>query len=189
MGLLGNGRPRWLYVLAGLLTLLSLIAPRGDGPPVTTLAWLWPVLLWAELSTRSQTFHTKTLVYATPEPRRTQFWLPWLAGVLLALTATSALSLKALASGDLLSWLGILMGTLFVPSLALACGVWSGNGRLFLVLYLLWWLSAAVGNRWFDFMAINAETAVSGVPLLYLAAAVCLLLLAYIGQRSNDLTG
>ncbi|MAT99806.1 MAG: hypothetical protein CL608_21915 [Anaerolineaceae bacterium] len=181
--LLLNGRPRWLYALAGLLTLLSLAAPPGDGPPVAALAWLWPVLLWAELGTRTQTFHTQTLVYAAPEPRRAQFWLPWLAGVLLALMATVGLGLKALAAGDLLQWLGILTGTLFVSSLALACGVWSGNGRLFQVLYLLWWLSAAVGNRWLDFMAFNPETAAAGIPLAYLLLAGALLGLAWLAEK------
>jgi len=181
--LLLNGRPRWFYALAGLLTLFSLVAPPGDGPPVAALAWLWPVLLWSELGTRSQTFHTQTLVYAAPEPRRAQFWLPWLAGVLLGLVATAVLGLKALAGGDVLQWLGVLTGALFAPSLALACGVWSGNGRLFQVLYLLWWLSAAVGNRWLDFMAFNPETAAARVPLVYLLLAGALLGLAWLAEK------
>ena len=186
MGLLWHGRARWLYALAGLLTLLSLIAPRGDGPPIAALAWLWPVLLWAELGTRSHTFHTKTLIYATPEPRRAQFWLPWLAGIVLGLAATAALSLKALASGDLLQWLGILIGVVFAPSLAIACGVWSGNGRLFQVLYLVWWLAAAVGNSWLDFMAFNPGTAVSGMPLVYLLLALALISLAWLAEKRAE---
>lgn len=172
------GRPRWLYAAAAFVTLISLIAPAGDGPPLAALVWVWPLLLWSELGTRHRTFHTQTLLYAAPEPRRAQFWMPWLAGVLLAFAATSLLGLKAVASGDVLQWLGILTGVLFVPSLALACGVWSGNGRLFQIIYLLWWFSGAVGNTWLDFMAFRAEPAAAGVTVLYLLLAGVLLMTA-----------
>jgi hypothetical protein len=174
------GRPRWFYAAVTIITLLSIAAPPGDGPPIAALVWVWPLLLWSELGTRSRTFHTQALMYAAPEPRRAQFWTPWLAGVLLALLATAVLSLKALTSGDISQLLGILTGALFVPSLALACGVSSGNGRLFQVVYLLWWFSAAVGNIWLDFMAYSPETVASGVPLLYLVTAVILLGLAWL---------
>jgi hypothetical protein len=99
--------------------------------------------------------------------------------------ATAVLSVKALAAGDILQWLGILTGTLFVPSLALACDVGSGNGRLFQVVYLLWWFSAAVGNTWLDFMAYSADSAVTGVPIIYLATAVGLLGLGWLMERNT----
>lgn len=179
------GRPRWFYAAVVFITLLSTVAPPGDGPPVATLAWVWPLLLWSELGTRNRTFRTQTLMYAVPEPRRTQFWIPWLAGVLLALAATVVLSLKALVGGDILQWLGILVGTMFVPSLALLCGIGSGNGRLFQVIYLLWWFSAAVGNVWFDFMSYSAGTATSGIPLFYLASTAVLLGMALLMERNT----
>lgn len=182
LALLRHGRSRWLLAAAVIATLLSLAAPPGDGPPVGVLVWLWPVLLWSELGTRSQTYHTRTLVYAAPQPRRAQFWAAWLAGVLLALAATAVPGLRALVSGDILQWLGILVGALFVPSLALACGVWSGNGRFFQVLYLLIWFSAAGGNRWLDFMAFHPETAAAGTPFGFLAAAAGLVAVALVGD-------
>lgn len=182
LGLMLHGRPYWLYGTAALITLIGVAAPVGDGPPVAALAWLWPLLLWAELGTRSRTYHTHTLVFAAPEPRRAQFWAPWLAGVALALAATAVLVFKAVASGSITQGLGMLIGALFVPSLALACGVWSGNGRLFQVVYLLWWFSAAVGNTWLDFMAYGEVTAAAGTPLVYLCLAVLLLLAAYMGE-------
>ncbi|HRQ40598.1 MAG TPA: hypothetical protein PLD25_22005 [Chloroflexota bacterium] len=180
--LLVHGRSRWLVLAAVVATLLSLVAPPGDGPPVAVLAWLWPVLLWSELGTRTHTHHTQTLVYAAPQPRRAQFWAAWLAGVVLALAATAVLGLKAVAGGDIGQWLGILTGALFVPSLALACGVWSGNGRFFQVIYLLAWFAAAGGNRWLDFMAFHPETAAAGMPLGFLAAAAGLVAVAWLGE-------
>ena len=184
LALLVHGRSRWLLAAAVVATLLSLAAPAGDGPPVAVLAWLWPVLLWAELGTRTRTHHTRTLVYAAPQPHRAQFWAAWLAGVLLALAATAVLGLKALAAGDLGQWLGIVSGAVFAPSLALACGAWSGNGRLFQVVYLLIWFSAAGGNRWLDFMAFHPETAAAGIPLIFLATAVGLVAVAWAAERS-----
>lgn len=186
LALLRHGRSRWLLAAAGLATLFSLVAPPGDGPPVGALVWLWPVLLWSELGTRTQTHRTRTLVYATPEPRRAQFWAAWLAGVTLALAATAVPGLRALVNGNVLQWLGMLVGALFAPSLALACGVWSGNGRFFQVLYLLGWFSAAGGNRWLDFMAFHAETAAAGIPLVYLVAATAAIGLAWLREIRNE---
>ena len=185
LALLVHGRSRWLLAAAGVATLFSLVAPPGEGPPVAALVWLWPVLLWSELGTRTRTYRTHTLVYAAPQPRRAQFWAAWLAGVALALAATAVLSLRALAGGEITQWLAVLAGALFAPSLALACGVWSGNGRLFQVVYLLVWFVAASGNRWLDFMAIQAETAVSGVPLFYLAAAAVAVGLAWLAETGD----
>lgn len=186
LALLRHGRSRWLLAAAIVATLLSLTAPPGDGPPVGGLVWIWPVLLWSELGTRAQTFHTQTLVYAAPQPRRAQFWAAWLAGVTLALAATAVPGLRALVSGNDLQWLGILVGALFAPSLALACGVWSSNGRFFQVLYLLIWFSAAGGNRWLDFMAFHPETAVAGIPFGFLAAAVGLVAVAWVGGVRHE---
>jgi len=186
LGLLRHGRSRWLLAAAVVATLLSVVAPPGDGPPVGALVWIWPVLLWSELGTRTQTYRTRTLVYAAPQPRRAQFWAAWLAGVTLALGATAVLGLRTLVNGDVLQWLGMLVGALFAPSLALACGVWSGNGRFFQVLYLLGWFSAAGGNRWLDFMAFHAETAAAGIPLVYLVAAMIAIGLAWLREIRNE---
>ncbi len=186
LALLVHGRSRWLLAAAVIATLLSLVAPPGDGPPVGVLVWLWPVLLWSELGTRTRTHHTQTLVYAAPQPRRAQFWAAWLAGVTVALAATAVPGLRALLSGDGLQWLGIVVGALFAPSLALACGVWSGNGRFFQVLYLLIWFSAAGGNHWLDFMAFHPETTAAGMPFGFLAAAVVLMAMAWVGDVMRD---
>jgi hypothetical protein len=184
--LLLRGRSRWLLAGALLATLFSLVAP-GGGPPVAALAWLWPVLLWSELGTRTRAYCTHTLVYAAPEPRRAQFWVAWLAGVALALAATAVLGLRILASGEIVQWAGLVVGALFAPSLALACGMWSGNGRLFQVAYLFGWFAAASGNQWLDFMAFRSETAAAGMPLLYLILTVVLVGVAWLKETSGDL--
>lgn len=182
VALLVHGRSRWLWAAAGIATLLSVVAPPGQGPPVAALAWLWPVLLWSELGTRTRTYRTRGLVYAAPQPHRAQFWAAWLAGVVLALAATAVLGLRTLAGGELMQWLGIIVGALFAPSLALAFGLWSGNGRLFQVVYLLGWFAAAGGNQWLDFMALNPETA-AGTTLIYLSLAAAALGLAWVAEK------
>ena len=120
-------------------------------------------------------FHIQRLAHVAmlPPPRLT-------IGVILTLAATAVPGLRTLISGNGLQWLGILVGALFVPSLALACGVWSGNGRFFQVIYLLAWFAAAGGNRWLDFMASHPETAAAGIPLGFLAAAVGLVAVAWV---------
>ena len=45
-----------------------------------------------------------------------------------------------------------------------------------------WLVLAAGGNRWLDFMAFHPETAAAGIPLGFLAAAIGLVAVAWLGE-------
>jgi hypothetical protein len=49
------------------------------------------------------------------------------------------LGFRLLIGGDWPGFSGWLAGALFVPTFALALGVWSGSSKLFEALYTLWW--------------------------------------------------
>jgi hypothetical protein len=80
----------------------------------------------------------------------------------------------------LLAWF---VGALFTPSLALALGVWVGNGRAFELAYALFWYIGVV-NRVpaFDYAGVTAESLAMGMPLVYLGISAGLMVLAVIGR-------
>jgi hypothetical protein len=72
---------------------------------------------------------------------------------------------------------------LFIPSLALALGVWSSSNKLFEVLYMvLWYVGPVNQTPYLDFMG-TGELVSMGVLSIYWIGTVVLLGLAALGRR------
>jgi hypothetical protein len=83
-----------------------------------------------------------------------------------------------------------LIGALFIPTFALALGVWSGSGKPFEILYtLLWYVGPLHAIPQLDFMGSAPATAATRYPLFYLLLTGALVLTALAGRarqlRSN----
>lgn len=102
-------------------------------------AWLWPLLIWSKMGVRESLQRTGPLVFSCPRPLRRQFVALWLSGVLIAMVTGSGLALRFLLAGDMTSLAALAAGAVFVPSLALALGVWTESSRAFEALYTVWW--------------------------------------------------
>lgn len=77
----------------------------------------------------------------------------------------------------------LVAGALFIPSLALALGIWSGGSKTFEVIYVVWWyIGPAHQIPGLDFMG---TTAASSSPAVYSMAAVLLLMAAYWRRRQS----
>ena len=205
LSFLGEQRPRWRFLrilLAELRLMLKgqrawwfiiaigLIAAMLASPLdilqtyLLPLASLWPILVWSGMGSREKRHQTEDIVLSIAHPLRRQLPAIWLAGVLVAMTATGGAALRLAFHGQrehVLAW-GI--GVLFVPSLALALGVWSGGSKLFEVVYvILWYVGLMSQMPLFDYMGITNEAVIMGIPLYYLALTVLLLGLSLIGRR------
>lgn len=149
--LLVRGLSFWWYVVAAGLWIFQLFADTKGQSIAVGLAWIWPMLQWSQLGTREAVCATEQFIYPTLHPIRRQFVAQWLAGVLLAV---------ATAGGSLVHWAvagnpngieGILVGAVFVPTLAIACGALSGTTRLFEIAYLVLWYLGPMNRTPFDF--------------------------------------
>lgn len=188
LALLFKGVSRWWYagalVLAALCLFVPLAAVRGVLLP---LAAIWPLLVWSALGWRELRHGTAALLFSAPRPLRRQLLATWLAGVLLAVAATGTYGLRVALAGDpgaLASWLA---GALFIPSLALACGVWTGGGKLFEVAFLaLWYVGPLQRVPALDLLGAVPDA--RAAHAVFLALALALLALAYAG-RARQLRG
>ena len=89
------------------------------------------------MGTREERQRTGLLLFSTAHPLRRELPACWLAGVIVAaLTGSgSALRFAFVRDGSgLAAWA---VGALFIPTLALALGVWTGGSKLFGVVYML----------------------------------------------------
>jgi MYXO-CTERM domain-containing protein len=86
-------------------------------------------------------------------------------------------------SSDRRSVAAWLAGALFIPSLALALGIWSGGSKTFEAIYVAWWyIGPAHQIPGLDFMG---TTPASSSPAAYSMAAALLLVAAYWRRRQS----
>ncbi len=178
------GRRWWWYAVAAGLFIGGLVAPDpGTRHSFGLAGWLWPVLLWSQLGAREAHFATKSLIFCSARALERQLPAAWLAGVLVSLLTGAGPAIRLLFSGDARSLAAWFAGALFIPSLALALGVWSDSSKPFEALYTAWWyVGPANATPGLDFMGATPR---SSAPLTYLVATAILLAVCFIGRRSQ----
>jgi hypothetical protein len=182
-----KGQKWWWYGGAALLVALSAALPGAQARGVALcVAWIWPVLLWSTMGVREKRDQTSQLLFSAPHPIARQLLAVWCAGVVLALITGSGFALRLVLGGN---WRGLgawLIGAVFIPTFALALGVWSGTSKPFEILYtLLWYLGPMHATVPLDFMGSAPATAFTRVPLIYLALAAGMAVAALAGRQKQ----
>ena len=180
MKLLLKGQRWWWYLVAGGLIVASLTnTPEITRTIILPMAWGWPILLWSSLGNRENRHGTWQLTFSSAFPLQRQLPAQWLAGFALTLVSASGAILQLGMAGDIASLLAIFAGALFIPSLALALGVWSNGSKVFEIIYILIWYIGPI-NRVpaLDFIGATVESQ----PIAFLLAAIALVAVAVFGR-------
>jgi len=177
-----KGHRWWWYAIAGGIFIASVASPPA-APGAALAALIWPVLVWSQMGTREARFNTTSLIFSAEHSVRRQLPAVWIAGIVVAAVTNSGFAIRLLSAGHrqgLMSWLA---STLFVPSLALAFGVWSNTSKLFEAVYTAWWyVGPAHQTPGLDFLGTTVQSA---RPQLYLAMTLALVVAAYLGRRAK----
>ncbi len=178
--LLIKGQPWWWYAVAGGLFIAGLANPvETSRTYLLPFTWLWPVLIWSGLGNRAIRHNAQQMVFSSAAPLWRQLPASWLAGFLVTLLAGGGVGLRLISAGDSAGLLIWISAALFIPSFALASGVWSRGNKLFEVLYVtMWYLGPMNKIAALDFLGASTD----GYPLAYLGAAFVLVVLAFIGR-------
>ena len=103
--------------------------------------------------------------------------------VAVALAAGVGVAVNLILADDWLYLLAWGTGALFIPTLALALGTWSGSNKLFEVVYMLWWHAGPINRvESLDFMGAGSDLHLSKV-LGYGLVTILLFALALIGRN------
>jgi hypothetical protein len=180
-----GGQPWWWYLGALVWAVAGLLAPvEASREYLLPAAWLWPLLIWSALGTREVQHRTEELVFANPHPLCRQLPATWLSGLIVTLLAGSGVALRLVLAGDWPALLAWAVGALFIPTLALALGVWSGSGKAFEGVYaVLWYVGPVNQLATLDFMGASGKSVAAGVPFYYLALTAILMGLAAVGRK------
>jgi hypothetical protein len=182
--LLLKGQRWWWYAIAGSLFFASIATPldavRGG---VAIAVLIWPVLVWSRMGAREARSNTGSLIFSSERSLQRQLPAVWIAGVVVAAVTNGGLAIRLLIAGDregLLAWVAC---SLFVPSLALTLGIWSGTSKAFEAAYTVWWY-VGPGHHvpGLDFLGASSESA---RPHLFLFLAAALVVAAYLGRRAK----
>jgi hypothetical protein len=101
----------------------------------------------------------------------------------------SGILLRLAMSGDTAGFLSIMAGAVFIPSLAIALGVWSGTSKTFEACYVaFWYIGPANHTPSIDFLATTDAAVSAGTPVVFTIAGVVLFIVA-LGGRWRQITG
>ncbi|MEV0192628.1 hypothetical protein AB0I39_29380 [Kitasatospora purpeofusca] len=168
---------RWWWLAAAGPVLAGLSVPPDTGVgAVLPAAWVWPVLLWSRLGSRSAENDLEVLLGAYPAARA-RLLAEWAAGVLLTALTGAGVLVRLAAAGDTAGVAAWSAGALFIPSLALALGALSRTHRLFQALYLPLWYLVVNQIAAVDFMGAVRRAGHPAGPSPVLVTAVTLSLL------------
>ncbi len=184
--LLLKGQRWWWYAGVAVIAFGALLSP-AEAARLGWLpaAWIWPILIWSNLGIREERHGTSQFVFSAPHPLLRQLPATWLSGFFLSLVTGSGAALTSLRSGDWAALGAWLAGAMFIPSLALALGIWSNSSKLFEVIYVMWWYLGPLHPLevpWLDFVGAGNTAITLGMPLVYLALAALLFGLAVVGR-------
>lgn len=180
-----KGQKWWWYAGALGFIVASAAVPSAEGRGLAlACAWIWPILLWSSMGVRELRDQTSQLLFSAPHPISRQLPAVWLAGVILALLTGSGFGLRLVMGGSIRGLLAWLVGALFIPTLALAMGVWSGSSKLFEIVYtLLWYVGPMHATLQLDFMGSAPGTAMTRMPLFYLLLTLGMVAAALAGRK------
>jgi hypothetical protein len=183
--LLFKGLRWWWWAGAAGFLIATLAAPlEAVQRIVLPLAWMWPMLLWSSLGNREIRWDTTSLLFSAARPLGRQLPATWLAGVALAVLTGSGAAVRLLVAGRWDSLGAWAVGALFIPTLALALGLWSRSSKLFEVLYLLLWYVGPMNQvPAMDYTGATPAGLASGMPLVFLGVTALLMGAAVVGRR------
>jgi hypothetical protein len=175
---------RWWYIVPIGAAFAAFFAPLDAVRSIVLPgAWFWPVLKWSTLGTRESRYGTEGLFYSCPHPLARQLTATWIAGVLLAVLSAGAVVVRFTIAGEMASLGAWCVGAAFIPSVALALGVWTGSGKFFEALYAFACYAVLQRVPVLDFMGAVPEATERGMPAFYAALGAAFLLAAFFGRR------
>jgi hypothetical protein len=182
--LLVKGQRWWWYAGAAGLIIASLVSPTENVRQIVLpIAWAWHILLLSPIGNREARDNVQQLAFSSASPLWRQLPAQWLAGFIVTLIMGSGAALNFMINSNSVGLFALLSGALFIPSLALTLGVWSGTSKPFEIVYLtLWYLGPLNNVPGLDFIGARSN----GHPQIFIPLALALIALTFFG-RSRQL--
>jgi hypothetical protein len=178
--LLLKGQRLWWYlamlgfILAGLFN-----SPEVARQYILPFTWIFPILIWSGLGNREIYNNTQQMVFSSATPLMRQLPAQWVGGFLVTTLTGSGVFINLLTAGDTTGLLAWTSAAIFIPSFALASGVWSNSRKLFEVLYMVVWYVGPLNNiPPVDFLGSNSDGNIG----FFIPFSLALIVAAFVGR-------
>jgi len=179
----------WYAVAAGLVVAQVAVPLEISRGLVLSAAWIWPILIWSALGSREVRFGAEQLLFSCPRILPRQLPAAWLAGAFLTALLGAGTALRLALAGQATALFAWGAGVLFIPSLALALGVWTGTSRFFEGLYTaIWYIGPLNRVPGIDFTGGGSGRLAGRLAWLYLGISATLLAAAFL-RRARQVRG
>lgn len=149
--------------------LISLVLP---------ISWLWCVLVVSQLGILEKQSNTLELITYSKQSSTLQSFACYSASWILLALASVGSVVRFIGSAEWMLLAQLFIATSFTVSLAYFCGSFTGNKRMFEVLYpALWYIGPIQATLYIDFFGVNSQASWQvGVPYFFAAISICLLM-------------
>jgi hypothetical protein len=179
--LLLKGQRWWWYAIAaGFIIACFFGDPKTTRQIILPITWVWPVLIWSAIGNREIHNNVHQLTFSSASPVWRQLPAQWLAGFIVTLLTACGALVRLGMDGDSTTLLAVISGAIFIPSLALASGVWSGTSKLFEILYMAIWYIGPLNHAvpGLDFIG----TISNGYPGFFIPLSIALIAASFMGR-------
>lgn len=178
-----KGTPWWWYLIAIGLVAAEWFVPLSVASLLLACAWVWPLRLWSAMGNRERYYSTDRLIFATAFPLRRHLPAIWLTGVLVTAVIGCGAAGRFILMGNWANVFALTAGIVFIPTLALMLGIWSGGSRLFEVLYMLIWYLGPINHMpMLDFTGMSSAALTLHMPMVYMMSTLVLGVTAVVGR-------
>jgi|GEM_PF-2512262 len=172
----------WYGGLALILALPFTLPAESMLHVLVPIAGMWAVFAHSELGCRDVIHDTTSLMQSTVFGQSQRLFTSWIAAVTIQLLVFSGLIINFAVTGQGTSAIALLVGALFIPTLALFLGQFSSTSRTFEFIYMLIWYAGPIDKTpALDFLGTTIETAAP--PTLTFAVITLILLMASLSME------
>lgn len=173
------------YLAALALIIASIAVPINVAREfIVPIAWVWPILIWSKMGNREFKYGTNQFIFSSPYPVIGQLPALWLAGFIVALITGIGWPVRMFFSGEFGSIAVWLAGAAFIPSLALALGVWTGSSKMFEVIYfILLYVGPMNQTPFLDFIGVTGNKISPGTTFAFFVITLVLIVFSVLGRK------
>ncbi len=134
------GKSWWWYLITVIILILSgTMSYETAFHQILPIAWLWPIIIWSQMGIREIKSQINHIVFSTQNIIPWQLMAEFGSGFMVAMLFAIPVIVRSIMLGYWLNLIYIIIGALFIPTLAFFLGVWSKRSKVFEVVYILYW--------------------------------------------------
>jgi len=171
----------WFMVAGGLFIASLLNPPENIRAYILPITWLWPILIWSGMGNREIHNNTRQMVFSSASPLTRQLPATWSAGFIVTVLTGCGAAISFMRAGDGTSLLIWFSAALFIPTLALALGIWSNSSKLFEIVHVSIWYLAMNRIDTVDYFGANSNGNIG----FFIPFSLVLIVYALIGRTRH----